>query len=695
MERGFIVSVLALTVIALGPVKSSFCPDSLCFCPDVLTADCSNRNLQSIPAGLPSSIRTLILSRNKFHILRNDTFDPITNFNITNLVMDNCQMKNISERSFASLEKLEYLDLSFNNLNVKDINNGIKYLGKSSLRVFNMSGTLFDSRLFPVRNNNVFLTRWLRSLREVVIRSCGIRYFSFKSFAKLTNISKIDLGNNLISNYILPNTSVPSLQELNFTDNYFKKVPGFCLDYARRIPAFPNLQTLHLAVNDIRETANFIKEGFCLKYVEFLNVSHTSFQEISLYSFLSLSHLQILIIDNLHGVTLDSRSLSSKSLRTLSIGRMVQNSLIGFADIFSECRNIKSLKIMNTGLSKTDVVEMLSPLKDLSYLAIVNGEIEQMTALNSFTNLTSIDFSFNRIKEIRKSVVQNLTTLKLLVLRGNRLSNMKESSLSALLWKKKDFWIDVSFNPLDCGCQLEWFRLWVENNQNRTVGYPAQYICASPSDLKDKSIANFDPISECHKISPYVILACISFAFVSLVIVTIVLLRKFRWDIKYYIYTCKNRKPMGYKRFTDDEFLYDGFVAYNTNDRKWIMSELVQMVERNNKYKLCLHERDILPGGIFVDDILESIEVSRKFMLVLSNNFMDDQWCKYETAIANHTLVDGGGHKLLLILLQDIHSEHINKSLKVLLNSVSHVEWTMNRNGQKLFWQTVKQFMGR
>lgn len=223
---------------------------------------------------------------------------------------------------------------------------------------------------------------------------------------------------------------------------------------------------------------------------------------------------------------------------------------------------------MNTGLSKTDVVEMLSPLKDLSYLAIVNGEIEQMTALNSFTNLTSIDFSFNRIKEIRKSVVQNLTTLKLLVLRGNRLSNMKESSLSALLWKKKDFWIDVSFNPLDCGCQLEWFRLWVENNQNRTVGYPAQYICASPSDLKDKSIANFDPISECHKISPYVILACISLAFVSLVIVTIVRLRKFRWDIKYYIYTCKNRKPMGYKRFTDDEFLYDGFVAYNTNDRK-------------------------------------------------------------------------------------------------------------------------------
>ncbi|XP_061180618.1 toll-like receptor 2 type-2, partial [Saccostrea echinata] len=280
------------------------------------------------------------------------------------------------------------------------------------------------------------------------------------------------------------------------------------------------------------------------------------------------------------------------------------------------------------------------------------------------------------------------------VLKGNSLNNINQEFLPHDLWEKKDFFLDVSSNPFDCGCQLEWFRVWVENNKDRVIGYPNNYICNSPSELKEKSLSNFDPALECHKINPFIILTFTSLGFLSVLIFTTVLLRKFRWDIKYYIYICKNRKPMGYKRFTDDEeFLYDAFIAYNTNDRKWIMSELVRMLERNHKYKLCLHERDIIPGGVYVEDILESIDTSRKLILVLSNNFMDDQWCKYETALASHTLADGDGHKLFLVLLEDIRSEHINRSLKVLLKSISHVEWTENKIGQRMFWESIKQFM--
>ncbi|XP_061188802.1 toll-like receptor 2 type-2 [Saccostrea echinata] len=339
---------------------------------------------------------------------------------------------------------------------------------------------------------------------------------------------------------------------------------------------------------------------------------------------------------------------------------------------------------------------MLVPLRKLSSLTIVNGGINQITVLNDFTNLTYIDYSFNRIKEIQGDVVQNLTKLNQFVLQSNGLNNINQTFLPDFLWKKKNFLLDVSSNPFDCGCQLEWFRVWVENNKDRVTGYPNNYICDSPSELKGKSLSNFDPALECHKINPYIILTSISCGLLSILIFTTILLRKFRWDIKYYFYICKNRKPMGYRRFTDDEeFLYDAFIAYNTNDRKWIMSELVRMLERNHKYKLCLHERDIIPGGVYVDDILESIDTSRKLILVLSNNFMDDQWCKYETALASHTLADGDGHKLFLILLENIRSEHINRSLKVLLKSISHVEWTENKTGQRMFWQTLKQFMDK
>ncbi|XP_062621133.1 toll-like receptor 2 [Saccostrea cucullata] len=442
------------------------------------------------------------------------------------------------------------------------------------------------------------------------------------------------------------------------------------------------------------DTENFISQGFCLKHVTFLNISKNLFKEIAVVSFDRMSNLQTLIADNLRGAAVDKWSLSSHSLQRLSIGPLIKTRVKDFTQMFENCPNIKELKIMKTDLSTTNVTRMLTPLKGLSSLTILNGELKEIIYLNAFTKLDYIDFGFNKIKETQAIQFQNLTNLKTLVLSNNRLNSMNKSFLPSFLWERKDFMLDVCLNPLDCGCQLEWFRIWIENNVNRAIGYPERYICDSPSELNGKSLSNFDPASDCHMISPYIILTCVSLALFSFVILSIYLLRKFRWDIKYYVYICKNRKPFGYKRFTDDEaFLYDAFVAYNTKDRYWIMSELVEMVERNDKHKLCLHERDIIPGGVYVDDILESIDTSRKFILVLSNNFMDDQWCMYEAALANHTLADGDGHKLLLILLEDIRSEHINKSLKVLLKSTSYVEWTKNKNGLKIFWQTIKQFM--
>uniref|UniRef100_A0A8W8KH69 Uncharacterized protein n=1 Tax=Magallana gigas TaxID=29159 RepID=A0A8W8KH69_MAGGI len=43
--------------------SASHCPDSVCFCRVLDTADCSYRNLSNIPSGLPASIRTIEITR--------------------------------------------------------------------------------------------------------------------------------------------------------------------------------------------------------------------------------------------------------------------------------------------------------------------------------------------------------------------------------------------------------------------------------------------------------------------------------------------------------------------------------------------------------------------------------------------------------------------------------------------------------
>ncbi|XP_062589584.1 toll-like receptor 4 isoform X2 [Saccostrea cucullata] len=167
-----------------------------------------------------------------------------------------------------------------------------------------------------------------------------------------------------------------------------------------------------------------------------------------------------------------------------------------------------------------------------------------------------------------------------------------------------------------------------------------------------------------------------------------------RWDILFYVHNCLDGRRRGYHRLTDHDLKeYDGFVAYNTRDRKWIMSELVDVLEKKESYKLCLHERNFLPVGFHVDNIFENMEASRKLLLVLTNNFMQDQWCQFETIIANQKLADGNKNNILLILLDNIDSKHFTAALKTLLKEAESVEWTSNLNGRKLFWKKIKNFM--
>lgn len=61
---------------------------------------------------------------------------------------------------------------------------------------------------------------------------------------------------------------------------------------------------------------------------------------------------------------------------------------------------------------------------------------------------------------------------------------------------------------------------------------------------------------------------------------------------------------------------------------------------KNQKIKLCVYERDFIAGKQISDCITESIRSSRKVILVISKNFAQSAWCRYETDLAHHTLVD-------------------------------------------------------
>ena len=85
----------------------------------------------------------------------------------------------------------------------------------------------------------------------------------------------------------------------------------------------------------------------------------------------------------------------------------------------------------------------------------------------------------------------------------------------------------------------------------------------------------------------------------------------------------------GHPCYTLQEF--DAFVSYAHADFKWVCDELVPRLEnRERPFRLCVHERDFLGGADVVENIIASIETSRRTLVVLSNAYIQSEWCRFE-----------------------------------------------------------------
>jgi len=85
-----------------------------------------------------------------------------------------------------------------------------------------------------------------------------------------------------------------------------------------------------------------------------------------------------------------------------------------------------------------------------------------------------------------------------------------------------------------------------------------------------------------------------------------------------------------FRKFSKSEsFTYDCFVSYNSNDTKWVYSEIVSQLETNlddQPLKLCLHERDFQIGQNITENIVACLENSQNCILVLTEDYAKSRW---------------------------------------------------------------------
>ncbi|KAM6206070.1 toll-like receptor 2 type-2 [Sarcoramphus papa] len=392
------------------------------------------------------------------------------------------------------------------------------------------------------------------------------------------------------------------------------------------------------------------------------------------------------------------------SLQTLNLSQNSLNDLEMTGKSLSHLRNLIHLDIsQNTFGEIPDVCEWPKTLK---YLNLSSTQIPKLTTCIPPT-LEVLDVSANNLREfglqlpflkelyLAKNHLKALPgaapipNLVALSIRRNKLNSFSRGEFEA--FKKMEL-LDASDNNFICSCEFLSFIHHQAGIAQVLVGWPDKYICDSPLAVRGAQVGAVHlSLMECHR-SLVVSLICALVFLVILILVAVGYKYHAVWYLRMtWAWLQAKRKP---KRAPPKDVCYDAFVSYSENDSDWVENIMVRELEQAcPPFRLCLHKRDFVPGKWIVDNIIDSIEKSHKTLFVLSEHFVQSEWCKYELDFSHFRLFDENNDAAILVLLEPIQSKAIPKrfcKLRKIMNTKTYLEWPLEEEQQEIFWFNLK-----
>jgi hypothetical protein len=111
-----------------------------------------------------------------------------------------------------------------------------------------------------------------------------------------------------------------------------------------------------------------------------------------------------------------------------------------------------------------------------------------------------------------------------------------------------------------------------------------------------------------------------------------IFLVRYRWHLRLQLYAAFRSQNAHRRRryLANNDFDFDIFVSYASEDAVWVYQHLAPELEGRRGLRLCLCERDFIPGRNIVDNIETFVARSRKVLMVFSRHFARSPWCQFE-----------------------------------------------------------------
>ncbi|KAM3614909.1 uncharacterized protein V6R79_020728 [Siganus canaliculatus] len=400
------------------------------------------------------------------------------------------------------------------------------------------------------------------------------------------------------------------------------------------------------------------------------------------------------------------------------------NELSSLKDLSALTKEFQQLQVLDVSYNKLGSIETSQGSvwqKNITRLIAHHNQFDHETLRHLPTTLRFLDLSNCGLDQLDMAYFEKATELRELLLSGNKIkfipSMWGSPSLQSLALDGNSFGLmsKASFqhmprlsvlragnNPYHCTCELHAFiEDTMSNGRVILPDWPDNYRCYHPEPLLNTVLSNYLPGQVVCDIRLVIIICVATTSAVILILVLICYMFDLPWYTKatFQIIRAKYRAHQEKAAGEPETFTYHAFISYSHSDADWVRNQLLPCLESHrNPYRLCIHERDFMPGRWIIDNIIDNIESSRKVIFVLSRHFVNSEWCNYELYFAQQRAMGKTFSDVILVVKEPIDPSSLPSKyckLKKMLSTKTYLEWPQQANQQPFFWEQLRSVLGK
>ncbi|XP_049876812.1 protein toll-like [Pectinophora gossypiella] len=518
------------------------------------------------------------------------------------------------------------------------------------------------------------------------------------NFPLMRNLTHLDLQRNRLTGWGLFDLvkQLPSLRYLNLDGNLFVNL--FC-NYETRINSF----TAHLQSLEWLSLRNMKMDLTCLKTAYFSK----------------LRYLDLYLQEDLPSLTLELPQTNAKNLEVDLRGRHVgtinnivnnydydkilkgtfwgtvpeykTNVTIWLTSIDCDCNNILFIKAVRDGLlsfpelicnnSGIEVIHEPTENIDCKLIVAANGcsvryfQREATARVvchggrksdksypeyeEDHIHTVSINASNDEISSLRHMKLTEW--LEVLDLRNNQIARL-DANDSHRLFALPERRVWLSGNKIICDCDNKPLLDALHEHRHQVVDFDS-IICFN-TGMSLSSVTSYEVCQVGLRIA-----VAVNSVFALLILVAAVYLWRNRLRLKIYLYSrglclfCLREEDV------DSDKPYDAFLSFAHGDMEYVNEVLLPQLEAEPySYRVCVHYRDWPVGDWIPAQIMRSVSLSKRTIILLSRNFIASIWASLEFRYAVASATQENRMRLLVLILDDVLNETLDPEMQGYLN---------------------------